>query len=159
MPIFLRRKTPMKTNKILFWRQADREAPLPRARRGVQAMTTVLQGAYAIYEDQIGLRVGLSPHEVPFYARTLAPVTTALWAARTLFEAYDYYLARCEEAGLSLDDAHAAWQVHSSPAFEAELVEAEADGPNAMGMIDRQVLAKMGIAPHEDLDDAAEEQD
>jgi hypothetical protein len=140
----------MPTSKLI-WHQSDREAPLPRARREVQALTTVLQGAYAMYEDQ----VGLSSHEVPFYARTLAPVTTALTAAQTLLRAYDYYLARCQEAGRSLDEAQAAWQVHSSPAFEAEIVEAESYGPNAMDMIDREVLAKMGIAPHADGDDAA----
>jgi hypothetical protein len=47
------------------------------------------------------------------------------------------------------EDAAAAWDMHSSEAFEAELVEAERYGPNALRMIDAALLARLGIAPHD----------
>jgi hypothetical protein len=37
----------------------------------------------------------------------------------------------------------------ASPAFEAELVEAESYGPNMLPMIDAQILSHLGLAPHD----------
>ena len=85
--------------------------------------------------------------------RAVDQLSTAISTARILVEAYDYYLARCIEAGISPEDAAAAWNIHSSEPFEAEVVEAESYGPNAMRMIDEHILAKLGIAPY----DAVEE--
>jgi hypothetical protein len=59
------------------------------------------------------------------FGRVLRHLSQAMQAAQTLIEAYDYYLARCLEAGIGPEDAAAAWDIHSSEAFEAELVEAE----------------------------------
>ena len=46
--------------------------------------------------------------------------------------------------------AHAAWEAHSSPAFEAELIEAESYSPNALLMVHTQILSHLGIVPHEE---------
>ena len=130
-----------------IWRQADRESPMEQARRASLAASTALESMYAIYDallDTAGYE------DSAFYTRVLGEASSALLKARTLLEAFEYFLARCSEAGLTPEQAHAAWHIHSSPAFEAELVEAEALGPNAMGMIDRQVLAKMGLKPHDE---------
>ena len=85
----------------------------------------------------------------PSSIRVLRPLHEALWHTRILLDAYDYFLARCQEAGLTLEQAEAAWQVHSSPAFEAELVTGESYGPNALRMVDEQILAHLGLPPHD----------
>jgi hypothetical protein len=69
--------------------------------------------------------------------------------ARTLHQAYAYFLARCQEGGLTLEQAEAAWLAHASPALEDELLEAESYGPNTMRMIDEQILTHLGLPPHE----------
>ena len=66
---------------------------------------------------------------------------------RILLEAYDYFLARCQDGGITLEQEEAVWQVHSSAAFEAELIEAESYGPNAIHMIDEQILTHLGLPP------------
>jgi hypothetical protein len=129
-----------------IWSQADREPPMLRARRDVLTALAQVRGMEGVYEDTLE-RLQQEP---VFYKRVLAPLHEALWHTRILLEAYDYFLARCQEAGLSLDQAEAAWQVHSSAAFEAELIEAESYGPNALHMVDAQILAKLGLAPHDE---------
>jgi hypothetical protein len=98
--------------------------------------------------DMYDIQVDVTRQEGIFYQRVLGFLSGALYHTRTLLEAYDYYLARCAEAGLTAEQAHTAWQIHSSPEFEAEIVEAESYGPNALRMIDEQVLRPLGIGPH-----------
>jgi len=76
-----------------------------------------------------------------------AQTHTVTRQTRILLEAYDYFLARCQEGGITLEQEEAAWQVHSSAAFEAELIEAESYGPNAIHMIDEQILTHLGLPP------------
>ena len=129
----------------IIWGQADRESPMGRARRDIVTALSQVRGMESLYEDHLE-RLQQQP---VFYQRVLTPLHDALWHTRTLLEAYDYFLARCGEAGVSLDQADAAWQVHSSPAFEAELIEAESYGPNALHMVDEQILAALGLPPHD----------
>jgi hypothetical protein len=138
-------------NAPTIWSQADREPPLLRARRDILTALAQVRGMESLYEDTLE-RLQQEPI---FYQRVLKPLHATLWHTRILLEAYDYFLARCLEAGISLDQAEAAWQIHSSPAFEAELVEAESYGPNAMHMIDTQVLCHLGLAPHDREDEAS----
>jgi hypothetical protein len=141
-----------------IWSQADRETPMLRARRDLLTTLATVTGMDAMYDAQVE-RIQQQP---VFYDRVLKPLATTLWHTRILLEAYDYFLARCQEAGISLDQAQAAWQVHSSPAFEAELIEAESYGPNAMHMIDTQILCHLGLAPHDEMsvqDDARDNPD
>ena len=77
-----------------------------------------------------------------------AQTHTVTRQTRILLEAYDCFLARCQEGGITLEQEEAAWQVHSSAAFEAELIEAESYGPNAMHLIDEQILTHLGLPPH-----------
>ena len=140
----------MPTNTI--WSQEDRETPMLRARRTLLTTLASVTAMEAIYDRH----VERTQQEPVFYERVLIPLQTALWHTRTLLEAHDYSLARCLEAGVSLDHAHAAWQVHSSPTFEAELIEAESYGPNAMHMIDEQILRHLGLPPHDSEQDAPE---
>jgi hypothetical protein len=134
-----------------IWNQADRETGLAKARREVLMALASVRSLEAIHDAALE-----AVQQQPiFYARVLTPLAERLWHTRILLEAYDYFLARCQEAGVSLDQAQAAWQVHSSPEWEAELREAESYGPNAMGMIDEQILRHLGIAPHDQ--DAPEE--
>src|SRR5712691_11474922 len=151
MPISLmRRRKTMPTTKHI-WRQADRETPMEQARRASLAASAALSSMWGIHD---ALLDSAGYDEVAFYKRVFRELVTTLSTTRTLLEAYEYFLARCAEAGLSPEQAHTSWQVHSSPAFEAELVEAEALGPNAMGMIDRQILRPMGLKPHDEDEDS-----
>jgi hypothetical protein len=118
---------------------------MERARRESLTVLATVTGMTDLYDGQLE---AISAQPAIFYERVLGYLQRALYDTRTLVEAYDYYLARCAEAGVTPDQAHAAWQVHSSPDFEGELGAAEAYGPNAMRMIDEQILAKLGIAPH-----------
>jgi hypothetical protein len=128
-----------------IWRQADRETGLVKARRDLLLALGAVDGLSALSDGHLDrLR-----HEPVFYARALTPLFEALSLTRILLEAYEYFLARCQEAGMSLDDAQAAWQVHSSPEFEGELLDAERYGPNAMAMIDQHILARLGIGPND----------
>jgi hypothetical protein len=138
----------MQTSTI--WSQEDRETPMARARRVVLTTLASVKAMEAIYDQQNER----TQQEPVFYERVLAPLHTTLWHTRILLEAYDYFLARCQEANVTLDQAHAAWQVHSTPAFEAELVEAESYGPNAMHMIDEQILCHLGLPPYDREQDA-----
>jgi len=115
-----------------------------KARRDILTALAQLRGMESLYDDTLE-RLQQQP---VFYKRVLTPLHEALWHTRILLDAYDYFLARCQEAGLTPDQAEAAWQVHSSPAFEAELIEAESYGPNALPMVDTQLLAKLGLKPH-----------
>jgi hypothetical protein len=116
-----------------------------KARRDILTALAQLRGMESLCDDTLE-RLQQQP---VFYKRVLTPLLEALWHTRILLDAYDYFLARCQEAGLTPDQAEAAWQVHSSPAFEAELIEAESYGPNALRMIDEQILAKLGLKPHD----------
>jgi hypothetical protein len=127
-----------------IWHQDDREEGLTLARRKA-LMTLATVTALCDIADESLSRVRQEP---VFYKRALEPLSTAIGHARTLLDAYDYYLARCQEGGITLDQAEAAWQVHSSAAFEAEMIEAESYGPNAMHMIDAQILVHLGLPPH-----------
>jgi hypothetical protein len=119
---------------------------MERARRDILTALAGVTGMEALYDDHLE-RLQLQQEPV-LYARALKPLHELLWHTRTLLEAYDYFLARCQDAGLSVEQAQAAWQVHSSPAFEAEMIEAESYGPNAMRMIDEQILHHLGLPPH-----------
>jgi hypothetical protein len=138
-----------------IWSQADREPPMLRARRDVLTMLATVNGMDAMYDAHLE-RIAQQP---VFYERVLKPLATTLWHTRTLLEAYDYFLARCGEASITLDQAQAAWQVHSSEAFEAELIEAESYGPNAMRMIDEQILRHLGLGPHDETSAEADARD
>jgi hypothetical protein len=118
---------------------------MPRARRDLLTALAQVRAMESLYEDTLE-RLRQAP---VFYQRVLTSLHETLWHTRTLLEAYDYFLARCAEAGFTPEQAEAAWQVHSSPAFEAELIEAESYGPNALPMVDEQILAKLGLAPHD----------
>ena len=133
----------MKRTKHI-WHQQDRESGLTLARRHV---LTTLASVEAMYHMADGALEDRRRTPV-FYQRALQPLLTAINQTQTLLEAYDYFLARCQEGGITLDQAEAAWQVHSSAAFEAELIEAESYGPNAMRMIDEQILVHLGLPPH-----------
>jgi hypothetical protein len=140
----------MPTTKQI-WRQEDRESPMERARRESLTASAALVSMWGIYDALIDTT---GYNDVAFYDRVFTSLTSTLTTTRTLLEAYEYFLARCGEAGLSPEQAHTSWQVHSSPAFEAELVHAEEFGPNALGMIDRQILRPMGLQPHDEDDDS-----
>jgi hypothetical protein len=101
----------------------------------------------------------LRSHHVKMFPRVIDELGDALHAALTLVRAYDYYIARCTEAGIPPKDAAVAWNIHSSEAFERELVEAESYGPNALRLVDTQILAKLGIAPHEATKEDAEDEE
>ena len=129
-----------------IWSQVDRETGIVKARRDLLTTLACVNGMEDMYDAQLE-RIAQQP---VFYERVLTPLTTMLWHTRILLEAYDYFLARCLEAGITLDQAQAAWQVHSSAAFEAELIEAESYGPNALHMIDAQILSHLGLGPHDE---------
>jgi hypothetical protein len=128
-----------------LWHQSDRETPADQARRTIHQAEAALQALWAVFDAQLD---PVAHQDAPkMFGRTLTALGAALQAAQTLVGAYDYFLARCLEAGMSPADAAAAWDMHSSEAFEAEIVEAEAVGPNALRMIDDRLLARLGIAP------------
>jgi hypothetical protein len=124
---------------------------MQRARRDILTALAQVEGMARLYEDTLE-RLAQEP---VFYQRVLTPLHELLWQTRHLLEAYDYFLARCLEAGITRDQAEAAWQVHSSPAFEAELVEAESYGPNILHMIDTQILCHLGLAPYDREDEGS----
>jgi hypothetical protein len=128
-----------------IWSQADREFESQKARRDLLTALAQVRSMESLYEDTLE-RLQQAP---VFYTRVLRPLHEALWHTRILLDAYDYFLARCQEAGLTLEQAEAAWQVHSSPAFEAELVMGESYGPNALRMVDEQILSHLGLPPHD----------
>lgn len=131
-----------------IWSQKDRETPMEQARREVLTAVAALRHLRAVFEESLD---GLYRHNAPstLYARALQPLSERLNDASTLLDAYDYYLARCAEAGLTPERATAAWEAQSTPAWEAEVVEAESYGPNAMHMVDEQILAALGLPPHD----------
>jgi hypothetical protein len=138
-----------------IWSQRDRETPMEQTRRDVVTAVAALRHLRAVFEESLE---GLYRHQDPsaLFARALQPLSEQLNATTTLVEAYDYYLARCAEAGLTPERATAAWEAQTSPAWEAEVVEAEAYGPNALPMVDAQILAALGLPPHEDKAEAAD---
>jgi hypothetical protein len=126
--------------------QKDREAGITLARRRVLMTLATVESMGHIADG------AFHPTRTTdvFYPRAEYPLRDAIWHARVLLQAYDYYLARCQEGGITLEQAEAAWQVHSSPAFEAELIEAEESfRANATHLIDEQILTHLGLPPHE----------
>ena len=142
----------MTTKQI--WSQKDRETPMEQARREVLTAVAALRHLRAVFEESVDSMYSRSDRTL--YARALQPLSESLSDASILLEAYDYYLARCAEAGLTPERATAAWEAQSSPGWEAEVIEAEAVGPNAMHMVDAQILAALGLPPHEDQAASAE---
>lgn len=135
-----------------IWRQQDRETPMQQARRTILQAEASLHALWGVYDADLD---DLRYRGPAMFQRTLADLATVLNATRTLFEAYDYFLARCAEAGMTPEAAHTAWDEHSTEEFEAEMVEAERAGPNAMRMIDETILARLGIPPHGEMDNEA----
>ncbi len=135
--------------------QKGRETPLERARRGVIRAQGALEVVMQLLEDEMMSPLWRdNPHA--FFGRVLQPLFTAHAWASTLIEAYDYYLARCAEAGIPAERAHAVWEEYSTPAFEAEVVEVYDLGyfPNIMQRIDEQILVHLGVGPHDNGTDA-----
>ena len=130
----------------IIWHQADRETPNQTAVRNIHQAEAVLRSLQGVLHEELA---DWHKHPMQMLGRVYEQVSTALNVALTLAEAYDYFLHRCLEAGMSAEDAQAAWNIHSSAAFEAEVVEAESYGPNAMRMIDATILSKLHIAPLE----------
>jgi hypothetical protein len=131
-----------------IWSQPDRETPMQRARRDVITAVGAVESMRALFEDALASLY--RPSETTLYARALQPLSAQISRALTLLEAYDYYLARCAEAGLTPAHAQAAWEAQSSAAWEAALVEGESHAPNALAMVDTQSLVALGLPPHED---------
>jgi hypothetical protein len=130
----------------IIWKQEDRESPADQARRAIHQAEAALESVWSIWDAQLDV-LAHRPDLPKMCGRTITALWTAIQTAQTLVEGYDYYLARCAEAGISPEDAAAAWNMHSSEAFEAELVEAESCGPNALRMIDETILARLGVPP------------
>jgi hypothetical protein len=132
-----------------IWSQKDRETPMQRARREVVTALGALRSMQAIFEEALE---ELYRHNDPstLYGRVLQPLSERINEATTLLEAYDYFLARCAEASLPPERATAAWEAQTSPAWEAAVLEAESYGPNALRMVDTQILAALGLPPHDD---------
>src|SRR5262245_12476903 len=84
-----------------IWSQEDREIGIAKARRDVLTTLATVSGMDAMYDAQLE-RIEQQP---VFYERVLKPLTTALWHTRILVQAFDYFLARCQEAGVSRDQA------------------------------------------------------
>jgi hypothetical protein len=128
-----------------IWYQKDREDSMALARRRVlKTLATV---------ESMGYIADTAFHPTRttdvFYPSAEYPLREAIWHARVLLNAYDYYLARCQEGGIPLDQAETAWQVHASPAFEDELIEAEDSMASTMPLVDAQILSHLGLPPHE----------
>ena len=136
---------------------AGRHERCTRLGRRSPGATTAPEGeAHVKVQASLGCKRNIL-RPLTLYARALHPLSEQLDAATTLIEAYDCYLARCAAAGLTPERATAAWEAQSTPAWEAELVEAEADGPNALPMVDAQILAALGLPPHEEKEAATDE--
>jgi hypothetical protein len=138
----------MTMSSSILWRQEDRETDAEKERRLLHKAQGALQGIWAIVETQLDEPFGHRT-EPAMLGRVVKHLTTALNAAQTLIDAYEYHLARCLEASLSPETAATAWQLHSSEVFEAELIEAESYGPNFMRLVDETILAPLGIGPHD----------
>ena len=138
----------------IIWHQKDREDAPTRARRTLIEAEAALSAMWDLYDGRLEHLTASGP---ALLTRALKPLSEALLRARTLVDAYDYYVTRCLEAGLTPEQAHAGWDEWSSEDFEADLVEAESYGPNAIAMIDETILARLGIVPleprEEDTDD------
>jgi hypothetical protein len=135
----------MPPTKIL-WNQADRETPQERERRTILQAQGLLAAMQHICDEGLD---GVWHRAPKLFERLGHTLQDALTAARVWLEAYDYFQARCAEAGMSPEDAAAAWDLHVTPEFERELVEAEGYGPNAIRMLDETVLRTLQIAPAE----------
>jgi hypothetical protein len=134
----------MKKTKYIC-EQEDREDGMTLARRRVlKTLATVESMAHIA-------NTAFHPTRTTdvFYHRTEQPLRDAIWHASVLLRAYDYYLARCQEGGITLAAAEAAWQGHASPAFETALLEEEPWSPNVLHRIDEQILTHLGLPPHE----------
>jgi hypothetical protein len=143
----------MTTSPNLIWHQADRDTPSEQERRSILQAEAAVKALWAIYDAELA---SLQQRAPKMFSRILGQLSTALNQAQTLLEAYDYYQVRCAEAGISPEDAAAAWDTHSSDAFEADIIEAESYGPNAMRMIDETILARLRIPPYSVADGAAD---
>jgi len=131
----------------LTWHQEDLDTAPARTLRELHKAQSALEVAGDLVDNQLNpLRAEGGP---TMFTRALTQFETTLSAMETLTKAYEYYLVRCLEAGLSPAAAATAWNIHSSEAFEDELIEAERHGPNAMQMIDISILRILGIPPHD----------
>jgi hypothetical protein len=81
------------------WHQEDREDVITLARRRVLMTLAAVEAMSHIADGSLDdLR-----HKMVFYQRALAPLQAAISQARTLLDAYDYFLARCQEGGITLE--------------------------------------------------------
>ena len=124
--------------------QEDRDDEMQRARRTVVKIKAALEAIWLLSDEMLDAH----RYDVPLYTRICAVMAQAVQAQRLLIEAFDYYLARCAEAGLSVREAAAAWERYTAPMFEAELVEEGVYGAALLDRIDFQILLPLGLAPH-----------
>ena len=130
------------------WNQTDRESPMEQARRQVMTAAATLRHMRALFEESLD---ALYRHDdqSTLYGRALQPLSEHLNRATILVDAYEYHLARCAEAGLTPTHAASAWEASSSTGWEAEMIRAEDFGPNVLYNVDKQILAKLGLPPHD----------
>lgn len=125
-----------------IWSQTDRETPMEQSRRKVVTALAGLRHMRAVFAEALDELYRVNDLST-LYGRALHPLSERLNDATILLEAYDYHLARCAEAGLAPTHAAAAWEAQSSPAWEADVIEAESYGPNVLYNVDKQNLQSL----------------
>jgi hypothetical protein len=95
------------TPSNIIWTQAERETPMEQERRAVLQAEAAVKALWAIYDAELETLRHRAPR---MFGRVPARLSGALTQAQTLLETYDYFLARYAEAGLSPEDAAAAWE-------------------------------------------------
>ncbi len=89
----------------------------------------------------------LRKDNVPMIEPLIKAVDVALADVRGFLDCFDYFTARCAEAGITPDDAANQWTTHAPADFLATMRDWLDVGPNAIKLVDELILAPMGRAP------------
>ncbi len=74
-------------------------------------------------------------------------VSVALADVRSFLGCFDYFAARCVEAGLTPDEARHQWETHAPADFLTTMRSWQEVGPNEIALVDQFILKPMGLPP------------
>ncbi len=72
-------------------------------------------------------------------------VYVALADVSSFLGCFDYFTARCMEAGVTPDEARQQWETHAPADFLTTMRDWQEVGPNEIALVDQFILAPMGL--------------
>ena len=126
----------------MIWGQADRGSAMQVLHRKIADHARTLRITEDIFDD---IEPALRKDTLSTMEQLTKAVYVALADVRSFLGCFDYFAARCVEAGLTPDEARHQWETHAPEDFLTTMRDWQEVGPNEIALVDQFILAPMGL--------------